>query len=394
MRGPGRGGPSEREAAIEREAQELFRELATATVLRTALGGLRRLVDADLLAMLAPTAACPSALGCRAALGNRSPLTGLALPAGAGAAGRALATGRAVRGPGRPPDPPEPPEPPEPPDQPDQPDQPDPLAAAEGLLHQLAVPLLHDDVALAVVLAGRRRPEPFGRADLDVVRRFGVFVGMALVAARDRARAEEVAVLRERRRIALRLHDSVGQKLFGTGVAVRLARESAGTGRDDLVGRLQAVEQQLGRTGAAFRRALRDLDSPPASRAALGVTLSEQLEAFRHRCRVRAHLVVLGEWRPVPAPVEDLLAQVVIESLSNVERHSRATEVVVSLWFEPETVGVVLQDDGVGPVPGAGTGTGWGIARLRDGCRRLGGDLALTRGEDGGATLRAWLRCP
>lgn len=377
--------PAVSQGQVDREAQDLFRELVPNKVLWAALAGLRRLLDADLLAMLAPVAACDhgpecellhcqQALDCRAALGNGSPhLTGLGLRTGSGTAGRAFAAGVPVREPCRPED---------------------PLATVEGLAHALAVPVVHDDLPLAVVLAGRRRPEPFDDAELDVVRRFCVFVRLALVAARDRVRAEEIAVLRERRRVALLLHDTVGQKLFGTGVAVRLARESASTGRDDLVGRLHAVEQQLGRTSAAFRRALRDLDSPPASRAALGVTLSEQIQAFRHRCRVRAHLVILGEWRTLSPPAEDLLAQVVIESLSNVERHSRATEVVVSLSFEPEKVSVVVQDDGVGPVAGAGTGTGWGIARLQDGCRHLGGDLALTRSEDGGATLRAWIRCP
>ena len=371
---------------VERAGQRVFRELAPSRVMWSTVGELHRLVAADLVALLTPVAGCQheepcerercrTALKVRAVLGNDAPGTASATtPLRSTAAGDAF-TSRAVQLGG--------------------------LAGAaselcpivlnESLLQVAAVPILFDETVLGTLLVGRRNDSPPSDAEVDRIRRFAAFAGTALSAAFDRSSAEEVAVARDRHATARELHDNVGQLLFRVGVAARLARESATTGRDDVIGRMQDVEQLVGRVSATLRHMMRQLDNPGSARVAVAASISEEIESVRHRTGIHVYLLTVGELRSLPPETEGLVVRIAAEGLRNVERHSRAREAIVSLGFEDERVTVAVQDNGVGPGQSPGESTGLGIRRLREEARRHGGELTLTRNEDGGTTLRAWL---
>ena len=126
--------------------------------------------------------------------------------------------------------------------------------------------------------------------------------GAALAAARDRARVEEVAAMRERRRLARALHDDFGQRLFGIGVSAQLAHSSASAGRPDLLAHLAGLEQQIAGASTQLRATLKALDRPAAPAGAVAVKLREDAASFSARTSVPAHLLVLGD----PSPVDEV----------------------------------------------------------------------------------------
>lgn len=361
---------------VDRAGARLFRELEPDRVHWSIVSELSRLVAADLACLMAPVAGCDHPPGCerpgcahtlvpRASLGNVDPgFAGRRFDAAEAWLGGALAADGSVVV--------------------------DPAPSApEGLVTVAAARVGDPPVALLVL--GRRRSIRWSRVDLERMERLGVFVEAALGAAGERRRAEERAILRERRRVAKELHDTVGQLLFGAGVAARMARESAGTNRPDAVERLLASEQEIGRATAALRHALRALDGPRGTQGALPASVSETVEAFRHRAGTPTQMLVLGDRRGLALEDEQLLVRVAAEALRNVERHSGATEVVVTLSFEGSMVALVVQDDGQGLSPSGSDATGLGLDLLREECRVRGGGLALGPNDDGGATLRAWV---
>jgi len=178
--------------------------------------------------------------------------------------------------------------------------------------------------------------------------------------------------------------------LRGRRVLGRAARESAASGRPDLVQHLSGLEKQIAGASSALRSTLRALDRPSAPAGALAVKLREDVAGFTGRTGVPAHLLVLGEPQPIDEQREDLLVRVVQEGLRNVERHAAAHEVVLTLAFAPGSVEVVVQDDGVG-VSGATGVNGVGLGMLREELARFGGDTRLVRNDDAGATMRTRL---
>jgi signal transduction histidine kinase len=264
------------------------------------------------------------------------------------------------------------------------------VAGEEGLGSLIGVPVSFGGEVRGVLHCGLRRDDPFGDGTVEALRRVCTYAGAALAAARDRARVEEVAANRERRRLARALHDEFGQRLFTIGMTAQRAKASARSGGADLVTHLSGLEQQIAGASAAFRSTLRSLDRPAAPGGALAVKLREDVAAFTQRSGVPAHLLVIGEPGELDESREDLMVRVAQEGLRNVERHARATEVVLTLAFSAEAVELVIQDDGAGlpaGVPHAGSGLGLGI--LREEIARVGGEARLARSEDTGSTMRA-----
>jgi len=109
---------------------------------------------------------------------------------------------------------------------------------------------------------------------------------------------------------------------------------------------------------------------------------------------MEADLVVSGTERRVSPETAETLYAVAREALANVERHAAASAVVLSLWFEPGTALLSVQDDGAGVSPLvlrtlADSATHFGLRGLRQRVDRLGGTFTAQPGEDGGFVVRA-----
>ena len=210
----------------------------------------------------------------------------------------------------------------------------------------------------------------------------------AVVAERARHSAE-VAVHEERRRLALELHDTVGAMLFTIGAgrpeAQRRARRGSrppGAARVDRApGRRGGGGVPRVAPGAARARPTRSRwpsrsgPTAGASRSAPASRPGCWCSTTCRRCRRRA---------PAPWPAA------VREALLNVEKHARASSVLVSVFRAGEGVTVAMHDDGVGPPADAGDerpGSGWPRPTERLG--RVGGYLTVGGNDDGGVTVRA-----
>lgn len=366
--------------------QRLFRELVVSRIAWSTASEASRLIAVDVVGFSLRAAGCAHPQPChlhhcfdrlemRAVLGNRGPrLPGLSLTASRGVGGQVLATGRPVAVARYA-------------DEPFDDDLRMLVVDEEGIGAMVAVPVSFGGEVRGVLHAGLRREGSFGPETVDALTRLCTYAGAALAAARDRSRVEEVAALRERRRLARALHDDLGQRLFGIGMAAQLARSSASAGRPDLLSHLSGLEQQISSASAALRSTLRSLDRPAAPAGALAVKLREDTAAFTARTGVPAHLLVMGDTAPLDDAREDLLVRAAQEGLRNVERYAGALEVVVTLAFQGDAVELVIQDDGTGATPST-RGSGLGLGMLREEIGRLGGESRLARNEDSGSTMR------
>ncbi len=369
--------------------QRLFKELVAKRIAWATVTEVSRLIAVDVVAVSLPAPGCdhpPPCLlvGCfdhlavKAIVGNRaSRLPGLVFSPGAGAGGRVLQTGRPysvsqyLEAPF------------------------DPMlievaAREEGIGALLAVPISFAGTVRGVLHTGLRREGSFSRETVEALSRVATYAGAALAAAGDRARVEELARLRERRRLVRALHDDLGQHLFGVGVQARRARESAATGHPDLLSHLHELERQVIAASSALRTTLNALAPVQTPGSTLAVMLSEDVTAFEQRTGIPSHLIVLGEPAPVDDDCVELLARVAREGLRNVERHARASEIVVTLRVDAASAELTVQDDGRGCRTGPSVGR-LGLTTLRGEVARLRGELRLTSNDDPGATLRVWL---
>jgi signal transduction histidine kinase len=259
----------------------------------------------------------------------------------------------------------------------------------EGVRRLLAVPLLREREVIGVLALGARDTGRFG--DRAVSRVTAVADEMALaVSVAERARlAREVAVHEERSRVAAELHDSVGALLFAIGSGVASLAESAAD--PELRARLDRLQSQAADATSALRESLRTLRASPSA-LALSVALRADCAAFSDRTGLPAELVMLDDDPPVlPPSRNEVLLAGVREALLNVEKHARASIVVVTVSRRGTGIAVAVTDDGVGLGPEHVHGLG--LTASGEALARLGGTLSVTSDAPGGTTWCARLPC-
>ena len=199
----------------------------------------------------------------------------------------------------------------------------------------------------AIVVREKARSK-FTRDDLEFLL---LIVGQAAAgfeAVRLQEKAEEVAVLEERARIARDLHDGFIQSLAGIDLRVEackmlLQRDPARVPRE-----LQDLHQAVDRGYREVRHYLTVLRSQARPANDLCATLERLAAEFSIREGVRVHLARPTADPDLPAATSYELTQIVREALRNAVRHGQATQAIVKLGSRPSHLYLVVRDNGRG----------------------------------------------
>lgn len=204
--------------------------------------------------------------------------------------------------------------------------------------------------------------------------------------ARHAAQAEELAMLRERTRLARELHDTLGHAL--TTITVQL---EAGE-------RLLEKNPQKART--LFERS-RDLSRSATAelRASLGELRRGEMGSLGDELRALARSgdpdgpqvnVQVAEVSLSPQQ-EHALARVAREALHNARRHAGAARVCLDLRRTPEGLVLQVTDDGLGFDPSLVPAGHYGLSGMRERLALLGGHLTIDSQPGQGTRLTATL---
>ena len=203
--------------------------------------------------------------------------------------------------------------------------------------------------------------------------------------AEERARAE-LAILRERNRIARDVHDTVAQSFLG----ILLLVAAPGAGRLAQVGDLarQGLRQA--------RRSLAELAPTPGTEPPFAQTVREELRGFAAGLPTPMQVGVdVDGWPELPLPAQVALLGVLRGALGNVREHSGAGRVGVRLRAGADGEGVMeVSDDGSGFDPAAVDRSpvgqrGRGLPGMRQRLAEVGGRLEVESTLDGGSRIRA-----
>ncbi|MGB2951809.1 MAG: histidine kinase [Gaiellaceae bacterium] len=186
----------------------------------------------------------------------------------------------------------------------------------------------------------------------------------------------------ERLRIAQGLHDEVGQAMTGALFQLKRLATELPDRRAEIAEAQDAIRSSLDEV----RRIARELRPEMLEHLGLASALIALSSAFSRRTGIAVERRLAGNLPALEPEVELALYRVVQESLTNVARHSEATEVRLAL--EPGNDSVVLRivDNGHGfdgaPVEGGG------IRGIRERALMVGGALAVKPGASGGVEVR------
>jgi signal transduction histidine kinase len=111
------------------------------------------------------------------------------------------------------------------------------------------------------------------------------------------------------------------------------------------------------------------------------------IERFRERTNIAVDYCTEFQGR-LPDETETHLFRIVQEALTNIARHSRATEVAIHLRANDGRVRLTLSDNGQGIAPG--TRPGMGLSGMRARARSAGGELTFVSVPGKGLRIEVW----
>ncbi|MDX1993734.1 MAG: GAF domain-containing sensor histidine kinase [bacterium] len=197
-------------------------------------------------------------------------------------------------------------------------------------------------------------------------------------------RARELAALEERTRLARELHDSVSQALYGIGLGARTARTLLERDPSRLSEPLDYV-LSLAEAGLTEMRALIfELRPESLEQEGLITVLTKQAASLQARHGIKVTTDFCSE--PVlPIDVKEALYRIAREALHNTAKHSKASEVTLSLSERSNGYALEVADNGQGFDPNRGFPGHLGLKSMRERTDSLNGNIQI-RSEPGQGT--------
>jgi signal transduction histidine kinase len=199
-------------------------------------------------------------------------------------------------------------------------------------------------------------------------------------------RAEELAVVEERNRLAREMHDTLGHRLTVASVQLEAAQRLCPTDSERAASLVGTVREQVRDALGELRATVATLRKPIEADLQLPSSLRRLMDAFETATGLTVHRVLPDELPPLSDAHRLALYRAAQEALTNVQKHAGARQVWLVLSASSGAVTLLVGDDGRGISRRSGH-PGFGLRGLRERASQLGGELHLEPRPGGGTQL-------
>jgi two-component system, NarL family, sensor histidine kinase DevS len=267
-------------------------------------------------------------------------------------------------------------------------------AVVQAGFQQIAcIPLLAGENLMGVMSVATRGTDPFDERSVQLLVAVGTWAGLAIENARLHADARRLAVLEERDRIGMDLHDGIIQSIYGVGLALEGAQHTL---EEDP----QVAKERIKHAIQGLNQAIRDirayiLDLRPRQLGNEGLINGIKRLIAEYRANTFSDVNLTGpesDLKELPHSHALALFHICQEALANAAKHAKAKNVEVALWTTEERVLLEIRDDGNGfDMENMKTSIGHGLANMQTRVHAVGGEIDISSNIGEGTTILVWV---
>lgn len=206
-------------------------------------------------------------------------------------------------------------------------------------------------------------------------------------------RAEEMAIVEERNRLAREMHDTLGHRLTVASVQLEGAQRLCPTDPERAATMVGTVRLQVREALNELRGTVATLRTPIEADLHLRSALKRLVDHYEQATGLTIHRVLPEELPELPDTHRLALYRAAQEALTNVQRHAGASQVWLMLNASDRAITLLVGDDGRG-LTMRGEESGFGLRGLQERAVQLGGELYLEPRRGGGTQLSFRLPLP
>src|SRR5512142_3283341 len=268
-----------------------------------------------------------------------------------------------------------------------------PAVVKAGFRQMAYLPMKSGENVMGVMSVATRSEQPLEERGLQMLGAVANWAGLAIENARLHLNVRHLAVLEERDRIGMDLHDGIIQSVYGVGLSLENALHTVDEDTD--LAKVRIKESING-----LNQAIRDirayiLDLRPRQMGDDGLMNGLRRLATEYRANTFSDVALKGPEKGLehlPHTSALALFHICQEALANVAKHAAADHVDVNVWLTPERVVMEVSDNGKGfAVEKMSTTIGHGLSNMQTRAHAVGGDVDITSVVGEGTTVLAWV---
>jgi two-component system, NarL family, sensor histidine kinase DevS len=255
------------------------------------------------------------------------------------------------------------------------------------------IPLIAHGNVTGVMGIATRKMQKLETREINLLTSIGTWAGTAIENVRLNQQGRRLAVLEERERIGMDLHDGIIQSIYAVGLALDYARMEVESNPDKALVKLEQAIEGLNSTIRDIRTYIMDL----RPRQFRGENLLDSLQRLIDDTKTNTKLDITLNGPAsgtliLPTAISTALFHISQEALANVAKHAQAQHAKMSLWTAPGRVLMEITDDGVGFDLGKmRLALGHGLANMRTRARKMGGDIEVNSEPGKGTSVLTWI---
>jgi signal transduction histidine kinase len=262
-----------------------------------------------------------------------------------------------------------------------------------GYCCMACIPLAVRGNVVGVLCLASKYPRQIDERMEDLLMSIGTWAGLAIENARLHRQAQRIAVLEERERIGMDLHDGIIQSIYAVGLALDYAQIALDEDPKLAKIKIEQAIEGLNNTIRDIRTYILDLRPRQFRGEDLMTGLQQLIDEFTANSRAGATLIgPKNGLVDLPTSNATALFHICQEALANVAKHSRAQQVTIHLWSTDERVLLEIADNGRGfDLRKMSVTLGHGLSNMHARARKAGGDVEITSEPGDGTTVLAWV---
>ena len=229
----------------------------------------------------------------------------------------------------------------------------------------------------------------FTEEDQQVLELFANQAAIAIENARLLQQLQQLAVLEERERFGMDLHDGVIQSIYAVGLTLGDMQRRVEEGPEFMKKKIDEVSLALNQVTSDIRNYILDLKPHHFQDKNVVEGVQELAKALRANTFIHVDVEVM-DFNPKKLSTDKTLGVLHIakEALTNIQKHARASEVKIFMGIKNDDFELIVADNGISfDNQSLKNPAGNGLHNMLNRASALGGNCIIGPGEDGGTSV-------
>jgi len=200
-------------------------------------------------------------------------------------------------------------------------------------------------------------------------------------------KVQELTILEERNRLSREMHDSIGHHLVTVSIELEILKKILSEKKPDKAKKIiEVIKNEISKSLDDLRNVVKTLRKPVELELNINESLKNLVNSFTSIKNIKAKLEIDENILDLKEDYKITILRVCEEALTNIEKHSNATEIWIKLKKEEGNLILAVEDNGVG-FPNEIKEGSFGLIGMKERANIFNGKFLYENREEGGARI-------